>query len=68
MGRPHTKEVNVSRRERQKEQIASALERGHHARVLVLVREHLAEFPDDDEVKAAAAEARRAWGRPGDGK
>jgi hypothetical protein len=54
----------VSRRERQQQQIASALARGHFARVLVLAREHLAEFPDDDDVKAAAAQAREAWGPP----
>jgi hypothetical protein len=54
----------MSRRERQQQQIASALARGHYARVLVLAREHLAEFPDDDDVIAAAAEARRAWEDP----
>lgn len=58
----------MSRCERQKQQIAAALAHGQYARVLVLVREHLAEFPDDDEVRAAAAEARRAWGPPSDRK
>ena len=54
----------MSRRERQQQHIAAALERGHYARVLVLAREHLAEFPDDDEVRAAAESARAAWERP----
>ena len=40
-----------------------ALEREHYARVLVLAREHLAEFPDDDDVRHAAEVARNAWGR-----
>jgi hypothetical protein len=53
----------VSRRERQQQQISSALARGHYARVLVLSREHLVEFPDDEDVQAAAAEARTAWER-----
>jgi hypothetical protein len=54
----------VSRRERQQHQIAAALSRGDYARVLVLAREHLAEYPDDAEVMAAAAVARAAWERP----
>ena len=54
----------MSRRERQQQQIASALARGHFARVLVLAREHLSEFPDDDDVKATAAAAESAWERP----
>ncbi len=54
----------MDRRERQQLQIVSALDRRHYARVLVLAREHLAEYPDDDMVKAAAAAAREAWERP----
>jgi len=50
----------MDRRERQQLQIVSALDRGHYARVLVLAREHLAEYPDDEVVKAAAAAAREA--------
>jgi DNA-binding GntR family transcriptional regulator len=53
--------VSVTRRQRQREQIVSALRRGHYARVLVLCREHLIEFPDDVEVQIAADEAERAW-------
>jgi hypothetical protein len=49
----------VSRRDRQRQQIASALGEGQFARVLVLCREHLAEFPDEAEVRAAAEEAER---------
>lgn len=56
--------MNMSRRERQQQQIQSALGRGHYARVLVLAREHLGEFPDDEEVRQAAARARAAWGQP----
>jgi hypothetical protein len=52
----------VNRRERQREQIAAALARGHFARVLVLAREHLAEYPDDEDVRTAAARARQARG------
>lgn len=52
----------MSRRERQQQQIVVALEREHYARVLVLAREHLTEYPDDDVVRAAAARARQAWG------
>jgi hypothetical protein len=55
----------LSRRERQQQQIATALDRRHYARVLVLAREHLAEYPDDGAVRAAAAIAREAWERPG---
>ena len=51
----------MSRRERQQQQVTAALERGHYARVLVLAREHLAEYPDDEEVRAAAELARQAW-------
>jgi len=54
----------MSRRERQQQHIASALERGHYARVLVLAREHLAEFPEDEDVRDAAERARTAWERP----
>jgi len=55
---------NVSRRERQQQQVASALAQRHYARVLVLAREHLAEFPDDDDVRDAATLARYVWERP----
>ena len=54
----------MSRRERQQQQVASALAQRHYARVLVLAREHLAEFPDDDDVRDAAALARYVWERP----
>jgi len=54
----------VGRRERQQQQIEAALARGHYARVLVLAREHLHEFPDDDDVRAAADAARHVWERP----
>jgi hypothetical protein len=50
----------VSRQERQRQQIARALERRHFARVLVLCREHLVEFPDDLEVRAVAEQAQHA--------
>jgi hypothetical protein len=56
----------MTRRERQQKQVGSALERGHYARVIVLAREHLAEYPDDDDVRAAAELAREAWERPAD--
>ncbi len=52
----------MNRRERQQQQIAAALARGRFARVLVLAREHLAEYPDDEDVRTAAAWARQAWG------
>ena len=54
----------MSRRERQQQQVASALARGHYARVLVLAREHLAEFPGGDDVRRAAEAAHAAWERP----
>jgi hypothetical protein len=54
----------VSRRERQQQQVAAALARRHYARVLVLAREHLAEFPDDDDVRDAAVVALGFWERP----
>jgi hypothetical protein len=54
----------MSRRERQQQQVASALTRGHYARVLVLAREHLAEYPDDGEVRRAAEAADAALGHP----
>jgi Flp pilus assembly protein TadD len=54
----------VSRSERQREQIRAAIARGHYARALVLAREHLAEFPDDEVVRNALAEASAAWGSP----
>ena len=37
----------------------STLRRQHYSRVVVLSREHLAEFPDDVDVRAAADEAER---------
>ena len=49
----------MSRRERQRDQIMSALRRHRYALVLVLSREHLAEFPDDVGVRAAADHAER---------
>jgi hypothetical protein len=52
--------AGVGRRERQQREIATELARRNYARVVVLAREHLAEFPDDDEVRAAAGIARRA--------
>ena len=54
----------MDRRKRQQQQVASALARGHFARVLVLAREHLAEFPGDKDVRLAAEVARAAWERP----
>ena len=58
----------MSRRERQQQQIADALARGHYARVIVLSREHLDEFPDDDDVRQALTIAHTACGdqRPDD--
>ena len=50
----------VGRRERQQREIATELARHNYARVVVLTREHLAEFPEDDGVRAAAGIARRA--------
>jgi hypothetical protein len=50
----------VVRRERQQQQIAGALARGDYARVIVLAREHLAEFPEDDAVRAAGEQAQDA--------
>jgi hypothetical protein len=47
----------VSRRERQRAEIMAAVRDGELARVLVLCREHLAEFPDDREVEDAAERA-----------
>jgi hypothetical protein len=49
----------VSRRQRQREEIIWALTRRHYARVLVLSREHLAEFPEDRDVRVAADVARQ---------
>jgi hypothetical protein len=58
----------MTRRERQQQQVGLALERGHYARVLVLAREHLAEYPDDEDVRKAAEVARAAWERPAGGE
>jgi hypothetical protein len=57
---PQRREKIVDRRERQQREIASELALGNFARVIVLAREHLAEFPDDDDVRAAAAIAHDA--------
>ena len=57
----------MGRRERQSEEIMSALERRQYARVLVLSREHLAEFPDDEEVRAAGGPGAAADRRGRDG-
>ena len=53
----------MSRRDRQHDEIMSALSRRLYARALVLSREHLAEFPDDVEVAWAADQARRHCAR-----
>lgn len=50
----------MTRRERQQQQIAVDLSQGRFARVLVMSREHLAEFPDDVDVQLAAVLATRA--------
>lgn len=49
----------MSRHERQRAQILLAESQGQYARVLVLSREHLAEFPGDSQVRAAAESAAR---------
>jgi hypothetical protein len=49
----------VTRRERQQQQIATALARGEVSRALVLTREHLAEFPEDLEIQAAVEQTAR---------
>jgi hypothetical protein len=54
--------AQVTRRERQQQQIAIDLSRGRFARVLVMSREHLAEFPDDVDVQLAAELAARETG------
>ena len=51
----------MSRQQRQRDEIVEAFESDDYGRVLVLAREHLAEFPWDDEVEVVAAEARRLW-------
>lgn len=53
----------VTRRERQQQQIAIDLSRGGFARVLVMSREHLAEFSDDVDVQLDAELAARATGK-----
>lgn len=53
----------MSRRERQREEIRSALLRRQYHRVLVLSREHLAEFPDEVDVRVAAAQAQQHQAR-----
>lgn len=49
----------MSRRDRQHHEILLELARGNHRRVLVLGREHLDEFPDDDAVRDALRVAER---------
>ena len=60
----------MGRRERQREQILAAWQRGELARVLVLSRQHLAEFPDDEDVRRAAEAAAPAGadGEPDDAR
>jgi hypothetical protein len=53
----------VTRRERQQAEIVTAARDGEFARVLVLSREHLAEFPDDRDVADAAERAARHLAR-----
>ena len=55
----------MGRRERQREQVVKALDRGHVARALVLAREHLREFPGDVVVRDLAEKAERlmSWNR-----
>jgi len=49
----------MSRRKRQQEEVARALERGDVARALVLAGEHLREYPDDVVVQEVAEQAER---------
>jgi hypothetical protein len=58
-----SEEVGVSRQDRQREEVISALIRRHYRRVLVLSREHLAEFPDDADVRIAAEHAQERYER-----
>jgi hypothetical protein len=51
----------VNRQERQREEVMSALIRRQFSRVLVLSREHLAEFPDDADVRVAADHAQERY-------
>lgn len=55
----------MSRRKRQHDEIMSALMRRQYLRVLVLSREHLAEFPDEVDVRVAAAQVQRHHARDG---
>jgi hypothetical protein len=50
----------VTRRERQQRQIETELYAGRWAQVMVMARDHLAEFPDDVEVRLAAEVAAAA--------
>ena len=54
----------MDRRERQQREIVSELALGNFARVIVLAREHLAEFPGDDVVRRAADTAHAAVDPP----
>ena len=47
----------MSRCDRQRAQILAAMERADYRRVLVLSRQHLAEFPDDVDVQEVATRA-----------
>jgi hypothetical protein len=64
IGRVEDEEPRMGRRERQQREIASELAGANYARVIVLAREHLAEFPDDDDVRRAADIASAAVNRP----
>jgi len=49
----------MTRQERQSEEVETAFTDGHIARALVLAREHLLEFPDDEFVRQVAVRATR---------
>lgn len=65
---PTMRGTPVTRRQRQQQQIAIDLSEGRFARVLVMSREHLAEFPDDVDVQLAAEIAARATGEEAPGE
>ena len=46
----------AGRRQRQREEIRAAAEGADTVRAVALAREHLAEFPDDDEVRELVAD------------
>jgi hypothetical protein len=50
----------VTRRQRQQRQIETELSAGRWAEVMVMACEHLAEYPDDVDVRLAAELAARA--------